>query len=310
VHVPVLAGPALEWLAVREDGTYVDCTAGAGGHSELIARRLGSGRLIALDRDPAAVKLASERLTGYANAQVVQRNYDELRKVLEERGIDKVNGVLLDAGLSSMQIDDASRGFSFQGEGPLDMRMDTTRGETAAEFLRRCRERELETLLREFGDVGPAGRIARQIVADAASGQLNTTYDLARSVRSALPFVAGEPAEVRTVFQAVRIALNRELESLESALTQAIDALAPGGRLVAIAFHSGEDRVIKRALQTASRPQRELWPDGRVRKTTPPQLKLLTPKPVVAGESECKTNPRAHSAKLRAAERLNAKELE
>lgn len=303
-HVPVLEGPALEWLRVRGDGVYVDCTAGAGGHSESIARRLTTGRLISFDRDAGALERVRTRLVGFANAEVVHANYGELAAVLNRMGVNSVDGVLLDAGLSSVQLDDAERGFSFQADGPLDMRMDTSQGLPAAEFLAGVREPELTRILREYGDVAPARRIAQAIVQRSQRGRLETTGDLREAVREALPFVTGDPDEIRTVFQSIRMAVNDELRWLRVGIEQAIRVLAPGGRLVAIAFHSGEDRVIKNALRDASRPMRELHPDGRVKTTIPAIIKILTPKPLTPGEDEVRANPRSHSARLRAAERL------
>lgn len=302
-HIPVMAGAALEWLRVREDGTYVDCTAGAGGHSERIAERLTTGRVVALDRDPAAVALSRKRLARFPRVTVVHRNYGELAAALADLEIPHVDGVLLDAGLSSVQLDDPERGFSFQQEGTLDMRMDTTQDMDAARFLASADERTLVAALRDFGDVGPARRIAKAIVRRRAQGAMRTTGDLKRAVCEALHFVHGTPDEVRTVFQAVRMAVNKELKWLEAGLRQAIEVLAPGGRLVVIAFHSGEDRIVKNVMRDASRPSRELFPDGRVKAVTPPMLTLLTRKPVQPSAEEVRDNPRAKSALLRAAER-------
>jgi len=303
-HIPVLAGPALDWLAVQPAGVYVDCTAGAGGHAAQIAARLETGRLIALDRDPKAVAMARERLAPFAGATVVHANYGQLREVLDGLRIGSVEGILLDAGVSSMQLDAADRGFSFQQEGPLDMRMDTSTGLPAAAWLQTVSEPELAQVLRQYGDVKPARRIASAIVRRRAAGQLESTGDLASAVKDALQFVRGMPEEVRTVFQAIRIGVNEELQWLEAGLEQAIDCLAPGGRLVVIAFHSGEDRVSKQVLQRASRPERVLHPDGRVRAVHAPRLRLLTRKPVTPDAEEVRVNPRAASARLRAAERL------
>lgn len=303
-HVPVLAEAALAWLNVRPDGIYVDCTAGAGGHSAMIAERLTSGRLVALDRDPLAVGMARERLARLPRATVIHRNYGELGDVLHELGIGPVDGVLLDAGLSSMQLDAADRGFTFQANGPLDMRMDTSRGPSAAEYLASVDETELQRVLKDYGDVGPVRRIVAAIVAHRRANALATTQDLVDAVSEALDFVRGVPQETRTVFQAIRIAVNEELRWLESGLTDAISVLAPLGRLVVITFHSGEDRIAKNVLRDASRTQRELHPDGRVRQSFPPLLKILTPKPVLPTDEEVHANPRAHSAKLRAAERI------
>jgi 16S rRNA (cytosine1402-N4)-methyltransferase len=306
VHVSVLASEALEWLRVRPNGTYVDCTAGAGGHAEQIARELRGGRLIAIDRDSLAVELATERLRPYPNAQVVQDNYRHLQAVLEQQHVEQVDGILIDAGVSSMQLDDGARGFSFQEDAPLDMRMDRSSGVSAADYLQGVSEQELVRVLKAYGDVGPAKRIAKAIVQRRRGAGLRTTTDLASTVEDALDFVSGTPAEVRTVFQAIRIAVNDELRGLEDGLVQAIDALAPEGRLVVITFHSGEDRVSKNILRAASRTERVLAPDGRVQETIPPRVKVLTRKPVLPSAEEVRSNRRAQSAKLRAAERLPA----
>jgi 16S rRNA (cytosine1402-N4)-methyltransferase len=304
MHVPVLADEVIDWLQVREEGTYVDCTVGLGGHSSLIAARLESGRLLGMDRDARAMELARERLSEYPGVTVVHRNYREITAVLEELGMRKVDGILLDAGISSMQLDDPDRGFSFQQAGPLDMRMDGSAEQTARSYLHHVSEPELTHTLQQLGDVRPARRIAKAIIRRRDGGRLETTADLADAVREGLPFVQGDPDEIRTVFQAIRMAVNDELGGLESAVKQGIELLVSGGRFAVISFHSGEDRVVKRAFRNASRPLRELHPDGRVAKVTPPRLKVLTSKPVRPGEAEVRANPRAASARLRVAERL------
>jgi len=294
----------MEWLAVDPAGTYVDCTAGGGGHAMEIAARLTTGRLLAFDRDPAAVAMAGERLKPFPHATVEHANYGALKDVLETKGIDGVNGVLIDAGCSSMQIDAPQRGFSFQADGPLDMRMDTTSPIAAAHFLRDTPSDELAAVLRAHGDVGPAKRIAKAIADRVSMGRMETTGDLAEAVRSALDFVRGEPAEIRTVFQAIRMAVNDELGGLERGLNAAIDALLPDGRVVVLTFHSGEDRVAKQALRDAGRKRREFAPDGRVKAVHPPRVRVLTPSPVEPDATEVQINPRAKSAKLRAATRI------
>jgi 16S rRNA (cytosine1402-N4)-methyltransferase len=300
----VLAAAVLKWLNIRPEGAFVDCTAGAGGHSELIARQLVGGRLIALDRDPAAVALASERLAIFPQVTVLHANYAQLGSVLNDIGVGPVQGVLIDAGVSSMQIDDPGRGFSLQHEGALDMRMNPTEGMTALEYLAIVDPDELASSLRTFGDVGPARRIAKLLSSRAREGRIRTTVDLVRTVQEALSFVRGIPEEVRTVFQAIRIAVNDELSALSCGVEQAIDCLAPEGRIVAISFHSGEDRVVKNLLNREGRPRREFHPDGRLKHETAPRLRVLTRKPVVPDAAEIQQNPRAHSARLRAAERL------
>lgn len=304
MHIPVLAGPAIDWLGIREDGIYVDCTAGAGGHAERILERLPRGRLIALDRDPAAVQMTRTRLGCSGRVTVLHRNYGDLKQVLLDLAVSRVNGILIDAGLSSIELDDPQRGFSFQQEGPLDMRMDTTQSVTAKVWLENATEQALIRALREYGDVRSARRIARAILRSRDAGQLSTTSDLAKTVAKALGVGRGFPEETRAVFQAIRIAVNDELRWLESGTRQAIDVLCQGGRLVTIAFHSGEDRIIKSILREASTPRKECLPDGRTIHVHPPAMRILTKKPVRPDEEEIRINPRSHSAKLRAAERL------
>ncbi|NLV46896.1 MAG: 16S rRNA (cytosine(1402)-N(4))-methyltransferase RsmH [Candidatus Hydrogenedentes bacterium] len=303
IHVPVMAEEAISLLQIRPDGVYVDATAGAGGHSERIAGLLAGGRLIALDRDPGAVALSRQRLSGFPWVKVIKANYSELQAVLAGLDITSVDGVLLDAGVSSMQIDMAERGFSLQSDGPLDMRMDTTEERDAAAWLARSDCGEIERVLREYGDVGPAGRIARVIAARCKANQMRRTSDLAAAVREALDFLASDPDEIRTVFQAVRIAVNEELKHLELGLRQAAWSLAAGGRLVAISFHSGEDRVVKRVFQELTRPATLLYPDGRVREKTLPAFRSVTAKPLTPAPGEMRDNPRSKSAKMRAIER-------
>ncbi len=304
-HVPVLAIEALEYLDVRADGTYVDCTAGTGGHSSLIAARLGpGGRLFALDRDPVAVGTARARLEGYPWASVMQGNYGELASVAASLGLEAVDGILIDAGVSSMQLDDARRGFTFQQEGPLDMRMDPTQGCTAAEYLAAVDEVELERVLRAYGDVPRARRLARAMIEQRDKRPIHTSQDLVSVLVEACHTGGKVPDETRTVFQAIRIAVNGELDSLTKGIEAAVDLLSQGGRLVCITFHSGEDRIVKNYLREHSRPIRLVHPDGRTRGTVPPKLRLLTKRPVTPSAEETRANPRAHSARLRAAEKI------
>ncbi|HEO72355.1 MAG TPA: 16S rRNA (cytosine(1402)-N(4))-methyltransferase RsmH, partial [Candidatus Hydrogenedentes bacterium] len=247
-HIPVLVKEAVDGLRVRPHGTYVDGTAGLGGHAQRIAERLdaASGRLIALDCDAAAVERTKARLAAFPNVVVLHRNFGGLDKVLTELGIEAVDGVLFDFGISSVQLDDPLRGFSFEREGPLDMRMDPTVAATAAAKLAETTHDELVRVLRDYGDVRPAKRVAGAILARRDNGRLDTTRDLAEAVSEALHFVSGVPKETRTVFQAIRIWVNSELEWIDRGVRDAVAALAPGGRLVCIAFHGSEDRIVKR----------------------------------------------------------------
>lgn len=302
-HVPVMVEEALGLLQVSPDGTYVDATAGAGGHAERIASLLAGGRLIAIDRDPKAVALTSERLHRFSCVTVVKANYSEVREVLSGLGIGTVDGVLLDAGVSSVQLDTPARGFSLQADGPLDMRMDTTGDVDAAAWLVRASVEEIESILRKYGDVAPAGRIARVIAARCKGNRMQRTPDLAAAVREALDFVSADPEEIRTVFQAVRMAVNEELKHLEQGLREAAQALAVRGRLVAISFHSGEDRVVKQVFRELTRPVTRLYPDGRVLEKTAPAFRLVLPKPLTPTPGEIRANPRSKSAKMRSIER-------
>jgi len=301
-HVSVLLEEAVEALAIRPDGTYVDATFGRGGHSRAILARLGpEGRLIALDRDPAAVAagqaLADPRFT------LVHAAFGRLAEVLGGLGVEEVDGVLLDIGVSSPQLDTPERGMSFRFDAPLDMRMDTTAGETAAEFLARAEQREIEKVIRDYGEERFAHAIAKAIV--AARGQLgiSSTGQLAALVEKAVH--TREPGQhpATRSFQALRIHVNRELEELSLVLPQCVARLVRGGRLVVISFHSLEDRIVKRYLRDESLPPK--LPSRlpiRAAELPKPRLRLVG-KPVYAGAAELAANPRARSAVMRVAER-------
>lgn len=301
-HLPVLLDTAVDGLNVRADGVYVDCTFGCGGHSREILARLGRrGRLIALDRDPAAIaargEIDDERL------QLTHESFSRLREVLRASGVTHVDGILLDLGMSSPQLDDAQRGFSFRFDAPLDMRMDTSRGTTAAEWLASAGERELREVIRNYGEERFAKQIAAAIVAARARGPVATTRQLAgivaKVVRTREP---GQDPATRT-FQALRIHVNQELEELIRVLPQCVDALAPQGRLVVISFHSLEDRIVKRCLREHSQPpQLPKRLPLRAAELPQPRLKLIG-KMQRPSAHEIAANPRARSAVMRVAER-------
>jgi len=302
-HAPVLLDAALDALAVRADGFYVDATFGRGGHAGAILGRLGEeGRLLAIDRDPEACAAASQRFAGDARVRVEQARFSDLARLVAP---GTAAGILFDLGVSSPQLDDARRGFSFLRDGPLDMRMDPQSGESAAGFIARADEREIATVISRFGEERHARRIARAIVAARGAAPIATTGHLAQVVAAAVPGrEPGRHPATRT-FQAIRIHVNDELGEIERALPQAVAALAPRGRLVVISFHSLEDRIVKRFLRAASREDPawaglpQLPPEAR------PRLALVG-KATFAGESEVARNPRARSAVLRAAERIAA----
>jgi len=303
-HKTVLLEEAVDALAIRPDGAYVDATFGRGGHSRLILDRLGPrGRLIALDKDPEAV--AAGKRIGDARFCVVHASFVELAEVLERVGQEGVDGVLLDLGVSSPQLDDAARGFSFRRDGPLDMRMDTSRGQTAAQWLETASEAEIREVIRDYGEERFAKQIAKALVAARQRGPVVTTGQLADIVGTAVRTrEKGKDPATRT-FQAVRIYLNQELAHLSLALPQILDTLTPGARLAVISFHSLEDRIVKRFMRDAARADVPIRLPLRARELPQPRLRLIG-KPVRPSAKEIAANPRARSATLRVAERTGA----
>ena len=289
LHEPVMVAEVLEQLEPSRGGTFVDCTVGLGGHARALLEG-GASRVIGLDRDPAALAMATESLAPFGHrVELVHSDYRALTGVLDARGVGGVDGILADLGVSSMQLDAPGRGFSFRRDEPLDMRMDTTRGETAAEAIAAADEQTLADVIYEFGEERHARRVARAIVGAAAEAPIATTGRLADVVRRAIPrkgYSRIDPA-TRT-FQAIRIWVNRELDGLDAFLGAAADRLHPDGRLAVITFHSLEDRIVKHTL-------RALQSEGRVT--------VRTKRPVWPTEAEVGRNPRARSAKLRAAGR-------
>lgn len=308
LHTPVMLERCLELLAPaldRPGAVLVDATLGLGGHAEAFLARFPGLHLVGLDRDTAALAHSEERLAPYASRiDLVHTVYDRIQAVLDELGIGEVAGVLFDLGVSSMQLDRDDRGFSYSRDAPLDMRMDPTTGPTAADVLATADERELTRIFRDYGEEKLASRYARRIVQHREHGPLTTSRELVDLLQAATPAAqqrAGHPA--KRVFQALRIEVNRELEALEAALPQALDALAVGGRIVVLAYQSLEDRLVKRELATrsASTAPRGLpveLPEHR------PEFRLLVRGAELADEAERGRNPRAIPVRLRAAERL------
>ncbi|MBR4511148.1 MAG: 16S rRNA (cytosine(1402)-N(4))-methyltransferase RsmH [Ruminococcus sp.] len=303
-HVPVLLTQTIDGLDIKPDGIYVDCTAGGGGHSSAIAAKLSNkGRLISLDRDPDAVKAASERLSAFGNAQVIHRNYSELDKVLDELGIDAVDGILMDLGVSSYQLDEESRGFSYHSDAPLDMRMSRT-GMSAADLVNTFDEQQLAKIIFEYGEEKFSRRIASNIVRAREKAPIETTLQLADIIRESVPQKARRDKNpCKKTFQAIRIAVNGEFDHLSEGLDKAFDALRPGGRLAVITFHSLEDRIVKQRFAGWCKgcicpPDFPQCVCGRK-----PQGKLVNRKPLEADEKELESNNRSRSAKLRIIER-------
>lgn len=306
-HTSVLLEPSLDHLAVRPDGIYVDGTLGGGGHSFHIAERLASGgRLIGIDRDEEAIRAASERLSPYRDrVTIVKDNYGNIRDVLNSLEIPGVDGILLDLGVSSHQLDTAERGFSYMADAPLDMRMDQEEQKTARDIVNEYSEEELYRMIRDYGEDRFARSIARRITKEREQAPIETTGQLVHLIEQAIPRkvqkTGGHPA--KRTFQALRIELNRELTILDEVIDTMIDCLNPGGRLCIITFHSLEDRIVKGRFRTAEDPcicpkNFPVCVCGRKSKG-----RVVTRKPVLPGEQEMEENPRAKSAKLRVFEK-------
>ncbi len=285
-----MASEVAEYLDPRPGKIILDCTLGEGGHAaRLLPRLVPGGVLVGMDRDGSVLEAARRKLAGYGEAvRILQANYADLREVLEKAGIAAADGVLFDLGVNSAQLDNPARGFSFLQDGPLDMRMDAESGRPAADLVNKLGRRELEWLIRQYGEERFAGRISRRIVEEREKSPIRTTGRLARIVAGAVRGRGKIHPATRT-FQALRLAVNEELENLGRALERVLEILRPQGRICLIAFHSLEDRMVKHSFRR--------WAgEGRVR--------ILTAKPVRPGEEEISRNPRARSARLRAAERL------
>jgi len=302
-HTAVLLEEAVDGLNVRSDGIYVDCTFGRGGHSRLILARLGTnGRLVALDRDPQAVSAGGE--IGDGRFRVLHGRFSRLAELAARAGVAQADGILLDLGVSSPQLEEAARGFSFRFDAPLDMRMDPGSGRTAADWLAHAPEQEIREVIKTYGEERFAKQIAAAIVAARARGPVGSTRELAAIVAKAVPTREPNQDPATRTFQALRIHVNQELEELSLALPQSVELLAPGGRLVVISFHSLEDRIVKRFLREESRPDRlPARLPVRARDLPQPRLRLMG-RAVKPSSEEVAANPRARSAIMRVAERL------
>ena len=307
-HNPVLLGECIEGLAIRPDGIYVDGTLGRAGHSREIARRLTTGRLVCIDRDEAALAAAEERLAPWRErVTLVHGNFGDLEQLLDGLGLSQVDGMLFDLGVSSPQLDDAQRGFSYMADAPLDMRMDRSEGLTAYTVVNKWPQEELRRILYQYGEERCAGAIAGAIVRVRERAPVETTLQLVEIIKSAMPAQALREKQhpAKRSFQAIRIAVNDELTAVERMLQGAVPRLSPGGRLCVISFHSLEDRIVKNALAAFAKgctcpPDFPVCVCGKK-----PQIRLVNRKPIVAGPDELADNPRARSAKLRIGEKLN-----
>ncbi len=311
-HLPVLAVEVLELLAPKPGGIYLDGTLGGGGHSELILEKIGpQGLLIGIDQDPAALAAATARLAHFGSSfRPVAGQFGDMELLLRQQGVESIDGIVLDLGVSSHQLDSAARGFSFRHDGPLDMRMNSTGGTTAADLLQELSAVELERIIRDFGEERWAKKIALRIEQVRQQAPLSTTLQLADLVYHAIPrrFHEERIHPATRTFQALRIAVNGELEQAEKGVKAGLSLLRKGGRMAVISFHSLEDRLVKQLFRTAATgcvcPPKMPYCVCNQR----PQIRLVTGKPVIATEAERETNTRARSAKLRVAEKLGTNE--
>ena len=306
-HISVLLDECIEGLNIKPDGIYVDGTLGGAGHSSQIAKRLTSGRLIGIDRDPVALKAAGERLAPYKdNVTLVHSNFCEMKQVLADLEIPGVDGILLDLGVSSPQLDDGQRGFSYMADAPLDMRMNSEDTLSAYTVVNTWPQEELKRILFAYGEERYAPKIAAAICRRREEKPIETTLELVDIIRSAMPPAALREKQhpAKRSFQAIRIAVNDELGSVEKLLEDAVDLLNPGGRLAIITFHSLEDRIVKLSMTEGSKGCTcpSSFPVCVCGKK--PKVKLISRKPIVASEAELERNPRARSAKLRVCEKL------
>ena len=303
-HVPVLLGPVLQGLKIKPDGCYVDGTFGRGGHSKEILQQLGdNGRLVAIDRDPEAIATAPDFLLQDPRFELIRGSFERLETIIGERNlVGKVDGLLFDLGVSSPQLDEADRGFSFLRDGPLDMRMDPDSGQSACDWLATVEERQLMIVLKQFGEETYARRIARAIVEARVDTPISRTAQLARIVEEARPQRGEKIHPATKTFQAIRIAINDELGQLETVLNQAVAVMRKGARLCVISFHSLEDRIVKRFMRDASREPEPYRGMPDIPEEHRPRLAIVG-KPITATDEEIEANRRARSARLRIAER-------
>ena len=306
-HVSVLLEECIDALNIKPDGIYVDGTLGGAGHSSRIAAKLTTGRLIGIDRDPVALKAAGERLAPFGDrVTLVHSNFADMDSALKDLGISGVDGILLDLGVSSPQLDDGQRGFSYMADAPLDMRMNSEDTLDAKQIVNQWSYEELKRILYDYGEERYAPRIASAICKRREEKPIETTLELVDIIRGAMPAAALREKQhpAKRSFQAIRIAVNDELGSVERVMERAVPCLNPGGRLAVITFHSLEDRIVKNAMTKAAKgctcpPEFPVCVCGKK-----PQVKLVTRKPIISGDEELERNPRARSAKLRVCEKL------
>lgn len=304
-HKSVLLKETIEYLNIKPEGIYVDGTLGGGGHSEEILKRLTTGKLIAIDRDLDAIKASKERLKNYKNAEYINDNFKNIKEILKSLNIDKVDGILLDLGVSSYQLEEVKRGFSYMKDAPMDMRMDKNSPFSAYDVVNKYSQQELERVIREYGEEKWASRIAKFIVKEREKGEIKTTFQLVEIIKNAIPASARRegPHPAKRTFQAIRIEVNEELKGLDKAIEDMVEVLRGKGRIAIITFHSLEDRIVKNTFKKLENPC-TCPPNMPCTCGKKPVVKIITKKPVLPSKEEIETNSRSRSAKLRVAEKL------
>ncbi|HHY79836.1 MAG TPA: 16S rRNA (cytosine(1402)-N(4))-methyltransferase RsmH [Thermoanaerobacter sp.] len=304
-HKSVLLKETIEYLNIKPEGIYVDGTLGGGGHSEEILKRLTTGKLIAIDRDLDAIKASKERLKNYKNVEYINDNFKNIKEILKSLDIDKVDGILLDLGVSSYQLEEVERGFSYMKDAPLDMRMDKNSPFSAYDVVNKYSQQELERVIREYGEEKWASRIAKFIAKEREKGEIKTTFQLVEIIKNAIPASARRegPHPAKRTFQAIRIEVNQELKGLDKTIEDMVEVLRGKGRIAIITFHSLEDRIVKNTFKKLENPctcpHNMPCTCGKE-----PLIKIITKKPVLPSKEEIETNSRSRSAKLRVAEKL------
>lgn len=306
-HVSVLLNETIEGLNIKKNGIYVDCTLGGAGHSMEIVKRLGDeGRLIGIDQDMAAIKAAGQKLSGFRNVELVHDNFYNIKSILDSLNIEKVDGIMMDLGVSSYQLDEAERGFSYMKDAPLDMRMNRDSSVSAYNIVNEYDEDRLAKVIKDYGEERFAKRIAGFIVEKREHSPINTTLELVEVIKNAVPAKARRegPHPAKRTFQAIRIEVNQELQILEKAIEDSIEKLKPSGRIAVITFHSLEDRIVKNVFKKEENPCTcpKEFPVCVCGKT--PAIKILTKKPIEPADEELTQNPRSRSAKLRIGEKI------
>lgn len=304
-HKSVLLKETIEYLNIKPEGIYVDGTLGGGGHSEEILKRLTTGKLIAIDRDLDAIKASKERLKNYKNVKYINDNFKNIKEILKSLNIDKVDGILLDLGVSSYQLEEIERGFSYMKDAPLDMRMDKNSPFSAYDVVNKYSQQELEKVIREYGEEKWASRIAKFIVKEREKGEIKTTFQLVEIIKNAIPASARRegPHPAKRTFQAIRIEVNQELKGLDKAIEDMVEVLRGKGRIAIITFHSLEDRIVKNTFKKLENPC-TCPPNMPCTCGKKPVVRIITKKPVLPSKEEIETNSRSRSAKLRVAEKL------